>query len=123
MTQTSITIFPKVTRKAKRAADLARCHEAFLQREREGKETYCLTVLDKFSIEKQMLEEVTVRLDAIVPFLIEGVEYTPQDLIWGQLFGALCAKKHPEIVLSLKHMASLPNARIKETQWGRFTLA
>lgn len=89
---------------------------------REGiDEPHHMTVLGKFRIQTQFYEEVKSRLKAIRHCLREGVAYTPDELIWGPLFGVFDAS-HPEIVLSLKDLAAQPNSGLKEAQWGTFEL-
>lgn len=88
----------------------------------EGKdEPHYMTILGKFRIQTQFYEEVESRLKAIRHCLREGVAYTPDELVWGDLFGFFGASS-PEIVLSLKHLAAQPNSGLKEVRWGTFEL-
>jgi hypothetical protein len=104
-----------------RRAELVMQHDAYCLRNAREIEAHFMTVLGKYRVERQMYTAVETRLKQVQYCLLPNVEYSAEELIWGELFDCLSAKKFPEIVLSLKHIAAQPNALIKETRFDRFT--
>lgn len=82
-----------------------------------------MRVLKKFRIETQFFEGVKERFGLMQHCLRPGIEYKPEELIFGSLFGDAGFCDSPEIVLSLKHLAAQPNAPLVEVQWGTFRLS
>lgn len=86
-------------------------------------ESHNMTVLGRFRIQTQFYEETTHRLSQIQHALRPGIEYTAQELVFGELFWTPSFSELPEVVLSLKHLATQPDSPIVEVQWGTFRLA
>lgn len=82
-----------------------------------------MRVSKRFRIEMQFFEEVKKRFWSMEHCLRPGIEYKPEELIFGSLFGEAGFCDSPEIVLSLKHLAAQPNAPLVEVQWGTFRLS
>jgi hypothetical protein len=86
---------------------------------------FFMALLNKFQIERIVYDLVESSFEAMYMNLIPDVEYFPVELVGGYPlngnYSALDA--HMKTVLCLKHMATLPNSRIKQLQWDTFTLA
>lgn len=123
----------KANRKAK-TAKVAMAYETWddddditrddLRRARTEDDSY-MTVLDKYQIPCDAYKIIVERFDAMYDSLMDDVEYRPAELVGGNPVHDkfLGLDGHIETVLSLKHMATLPDARLIEVQWGTFMLA
>lgn len=70
-----------------------------------------MIVLDKFKIDTWLFESVQDHLDAILPYLIQGHDYTVQELL-GEDFMADMAMPRHLATLCLKHLATTPDAAL-----------
>jgi hypothetical protein len=124
----------KITTASKyRRASKAKFYDAFidespsrdcLRRSRMDDDGYML-LLDKFVVWRADYETVASRFDAVYDRLIDDAEYLPEDLVCGVPIygGAGIHVGEIDVLLCLKHMASLPEARIVEVKSGIFMLA
>lgn len=71
-------------------------------------------LLGKFKVDSMFLESVQGNFNDILPCLIEGVEYTAEDLIGAAQWAdwALAAQRFA--YLCLKHIATLPGTRLTD---------
>ncbi len=65
-------------------------------------------VLDKFTVDSQLFEAVQCSLNDIRPCLLEGVDYTAEDLIGAALWSDWADIAQRQAYLCLKHLATLP---------------
>lgn len=79
------------------------------------------TVLDKFLIPTRLYEDVERCLNAVYPYLIEGDEYTVEELMWGGLWPGP-GPDDPGVVYCLKHLARQANALMLEVTWDTFVV-
>lgn len=84
-----------------------------------------MTVLGKYQIERVTYEAIESSFDAMYENLMEDVEYFPEELVGGNPLDGYHNGRDGRMktLLSLKHMATLPDARISELQWDTFVLA
>lgn len=64
-------------------------------------------VLGKFTVDSQLLEAVQCSLNDIRPCLLEGVDYTAEDLIGAELWSDWADITKRQAHLCLKHLATL----------------
>lgn len=71
-------------------------------------------LLEKFTVDSMLLETVQRNFSEILPSLIEGVEYTAEDLVGAALWAdwTLLGQRHAH--LCLKQLATLPGARLTD---------
>jgi hypothetical protein len=69
-------------------------------------------LLNKFAVDSTMLETVQCNFNEILPSLMEGVEYTAEDLVGDELWADLTNLGQRHAHLCLKHLATLPGARL-----------
>lgn len=72
-----------------------------------------MIVLDKFKIDTWLFESVQSRLVAILPYLIQGHDYTVQELLGENFMSDMAMPRHLP-TLCLKHLATQPDAALIE---------
>jgi len=75
-----------------------------------------MIVLGKFKVDSWLFESVQSHLDAILPHLLKGHDYTAQELL-GEDFMADMAMPRHLATLCLKHLATLPDAALTEQSY------
>lgn len=68
-------------------------------------------VLNKFKIDTWLVESVQAHFDEILPYLLQGSEYTWQELLGEDFFADVTMPRHLAM-LCLKHLATLPDAAL-----------
>lgn len=86
---------------------------------RENKPFFDITLLGKIKVEAEVHIAVEKRLATIYPYLIEGAQYSAEDLMAGSLGPDLPAADHPIVVYCLKHLAQ-SGTMLREVRWGIF---
>lgn len=71
-----------------------------------------MILLDKFKVNTGYFDLVESCASDIVPFLLEGTEYSAEDLVGAELWAGLTGFGQRQAHLCLKHMATLPGARL-----------
>jgi hypothetical protein len=79
-----------------------------------------MIVLDKFKVETEFFELVELEFGEIYPFLLEDAEYSPQDLVGEPLWNDLTSLAQRQAISCLKHLATLPGARLTDLANGCF---
>lgn len=69
-----------------------------------------MILLDRFKVETEFFELVESEFSEIYPYLLENVEYSPQDLIGEPLWNDLISLAQRQAIFCLKHLATLPDA-------------
>ena len=82
-----------------------------------------ITVLGKYQVTPMLYHLVAHQLESIHINLIDGVEYTPSDLIGDEYWSRFGASGKREMELCLKHFAANPEAKLLDTETGTFELA
>lgn len=67
-----------------------------------------VVLLDKFAVDAMLFEAVQCSLNDIRPCLLEGVDYTAEDLIGAELWSDWAEIAQRQAYLCLKHLATLP---------------
>ncbi len=113
-------------RKAKRHAFFGDEPSGRVRARREHMFSECFVlVLAKYVVWRSDYEAVVSRFDAVYDCLIGDAEYAPTELLCGN---PICESNgvpvgEIDMLLCLKHLASLPEARIVELKGGTFMLA
>ena len=68
-------------------------------------------VLCKFKVEAWLLESVQAHFDEILPYLLQGSEYTWQELLGEDFFADVAVPRHLPL-LCLKHLAQQPDSQL-----------
>lgn len=71
-----------------------------------------MILLDKFKVEADYFDIVKANFNDIHPFLLEGVDYSAEDLVGAELWTDLTGFAQRHAHLCLKHMATLPGAHL-----------
>lgn len=71
-------------------------------------------LLGKFKVDSMLLEIVQSNFEDILPNLMEGGEYTAEDLVGAALWGDWTLLGQRQAHLCLKHLATLPGARLTD---------
>ncbi len=71
-------------------------------------------LLGKFNVDSMFLETVQSNFNDILPCLIDGVEYTAEDLVGAALWADWTLFGQRQALLCLKHLATLPAARLTD---------
>lgn len=71
-----------------------------------------MVLLGKFKVETDFFELVEFEFNEIYPFLLAHAEYTPVDLIGVPLWVDLSGIAQRQAIHCLKHLATLPGARL-----------
>jgi len=71
-------------------------------------------VLDKFAVDTMLFELVEEKFNDILPWLLEAVEYTPEELIGYEWWTELTTLSKRQAHLCLKHLATLPDTRLSD---------
>jgi hypothetical protein len=69
-------------------------------------------VLEKYAVDSMLFELVEEKFNDILPRLLEGVEYTPEELIGYEWWTELTILSQRQAHLCLKHMATMPDSRL-----------
>ena len=77
-------------------------------------------VLDKFLVDTMMLQTVQSILEDIFPSLMQGAEYKAEDLVGSELWADWTPLGQRQAHLCLKHLATLPGARLTDLANGCF---
>lgn len=77
-----------------------------------------MVLLDKFKVETEFFELVESEFYEIYPLLLEDAEYTPLDLIGEPLWADLTEIAQRQAIHCLKHLATLPGARLIDVSCG-----
>ncbi|NMM15468.1 MAG: hypothetical protein HHJ17_18270 [Rhodoferax sp.] len=81
-----------------------------------------MILLNKFKVETAYFDLVESNFRDIQPFLLEGVDYTAEDLVGAKLWGDLTGFAQRHAHLCLKHMATFPFSRLTDMskeQYGK----
>jgi len=68
--------------------------------------------LNKFAVDSMTLQNVQSNFEDILPSLMAGVEYAAEDLVGAELWADWTPLGQRHAHLCLKHLASLPGARL-----------
>lgn len=77
-----------------------------------------MVLLGKFKVETDFFELVEFAFNEIYPFLLAHAEYTPVDLIGEPLWVDLSGIAQRQAIHCLKHLATLPDARLIDVSCG-----
>jgi len=80
-----------------------------------------VTVLGKFRVNPYWYELAAMSLETIEDFLVEGKEYSPQELIGETEWVSHSETTQRELELCLKHFATLSECPLQDTFGGSFT--
>ena len=69
-------------------------------------------VLDKFAVDTNLLYIVTANYNEILPCLLEGREYTAEELMGAEFWADMPSFAQRQAHLCLKHMARMPGTRL-----------
>ncbi len=69
-------------------------------------------LLNKFAVDAMLLETVQCNFNEILPSLMAGVQYTAEDLVGAELWADWSPLGQRQAHLCLKHLATLPGARL-----------
>lgn len=72
----------------------------------------------KFKVETGYFEIIESRVKEILPFLLEGMAYTPLELIGEDLWADLTSFGQRQAVLCVKHLAMMPGAPLQEVEFS-----
>ena len=72
----------------------------------------------KFKVETGFFEIFESRLNDILPYLVEGIAYSPLELIGEDMWADITTLGQRQAVLSLKHMATLPGSQLREVEFS-----
>jgi len=70
-----------------------------------------MVLLDKFKVDTWLFESVQAHFKDVLPYLLQGSEYTWQELL-GEDFGADLAVPRHLPLLCLKHLAQQPDSQL-----------
>ena len=88
--------------------------EMAADRENDMCPTEYIVVLDKYAVDSMLFELVEEKFNDILPCLLEGVEYTPEELIGYEWWTELTNLSQRQAHLCLKHMATMPGTRLTD---------
>ena len=71
-------------------------------------------VLDKYAVDSMLFELVEEKFNDILPCLLEGVDYTPEELIGYEWWTELTNLSQRQAHFCLKHMATMPGTRLTD---------
>lgn len=75
-------------------------------------------LLGKFTIETGFFEIFESRLNDILPYLVEGVAYTPVELVGEDMWADITILGQRQAVLCLKHMTTLPGSQLRQVEFS-----
>jgi hypothetical protein len=73
-----------------------------------------MVVARKLKVHPDFYEVVDGNFEEILPFLLETAEYSPVDLLGEPLWTELTSVGQRQAIFCLRHMATLPGARLLE---------
>jgi hypothetical protein len=89
----------------------------------QQQEPVMVTVLGKFQVTPMLYQLVAGQLESIELNLIEGVEYTPKELIGDADWFSFDREGHREMELCIKHFAANEKSSLIDTRTGTFMQA
>jgi hypothetical protein len=89
----------------------------------DEKEPGLVTVLKKFRVTPMLYVLVAGQIDSITRNLIDGIEYSPADLIGDEYWSQFDEEGQREMALCVKHFAANPRSKLTDTETGTFVLA
>jgi hypothetical protein len=88
-----------------------------------GQDAGMVTVLNKYQVTPMLYTLVAKQLDSIALNLMNGIEYSPADLIGDGNWTEFDPEWRRELELCIKHFAAHPKATLKDLRNGNFTRA
>jgi hypothetical protein len=82
-----------------------------------------VTVLKKFRVTPMLYVLVAGQIDSITRNLIDGIEYSPADLIGDEYWSQFDKEGQREMALCVKHFAVNSRSTLTDTETGTFMLA
>jgi len=73
-----------------------------------------MVLVGKFTVHPQFFETIESRVTDILPFLLEGVTYSPVELIGEDLWRDITSLGQRQATFCLMHMATMPGAALRE---------
>ena len=73
-----------------------------------------MVLLGKFTVHPQFFETIESCVTDILPFLLEGVAYTPLELVGEALWSDISSLGQRQATLCVKHMTTMPGAALRE---------
>jgi hypothetical protein len=80
-----------------------------------------MIVLNKFKVETDFFELVESEFSEIYPYLLEGVEYSAQDLVGEPLWNDLIFLAQRQAIYCLKHLATMPGAHLVDLSYSEYS--
>ena len=80
-----------------------------------------MIVLNKFKVETDFFELVESEFSEIYPYLLEGVEYSAQDLVGEPLWNDFIFLAQRQAIYCLKHLATMPGAHLVDLSYSEYS--